>query len=653
MAGVLLLALGLACSGGDPDGARAPGSTDETVPSDTAPDPDPDAEPDPDTDLDPDTAADTASETECERVHGVGEPLALPNACGTLSYGLYAAQGETTPDNVLPDFSHAGYRGGGVALPRLAVVERVSPGEGDDRARIQAALDAVASRMPDDSGHRGAVLLEAGTYEVGDSLRIEASGVVLRGEGQGTDGTVLVATQRAQHSFVVLQGAGSGMGEVAGTRRAVTDLRVPVGAATLTVEDASVFAVGDAIAVERTPNEVWITTLGMDAWGWTASAYAISHERRVVAVDGDTLTLDLPLVDALDASYGGGSVYRTDLSGRIEEVGVEDLRLVSVHSSATDEAHGWIGVELRRVTNGWVRGVTVEHFGYAAVSMAAESSFNTAEEVAMVAPVSQVTGGRRYSFNVSDGTGNLFQRCYSEQARHDFVTGSRTTGPHVWLDCLSVESTNDDGPHHRWSTGLLFDNVLSHELHVENREDSGSGHGWSGGQTLFWNALAEGIRVDAPQGAMNWLVGSMGDQQEGGWAPDEPFGWWESHNRPVEPRSLYLKQLEARLGPGSVDAVTTEAQREGRIWGQLASWAGEGALADAPGAGGDATCSGGLAMGLACCANSCGSCGGEGCGGRPGGAAACCTGAILESGTSCQVDAAPCVLDPAFGPVGG
>ena len=66
---------------------------------------------------------------------------------------------------------------------------------------------------------------------------------------------------------------------------------------------------------------------------------------------------------------------------------------------------------------------------------------------------------------------------------------------------------------------------------------------------------------------MNWLVGSTGAQQEGGWAPDEPFGWWEAHNSPVEPRSLYLKQLEARLGPASVNAVTTEAQRQGRLWG--------------------------------------------------------------------------------------
>ena len=57
--------------------------------------------------------------------------------------------------------------------------------EGDDRARIQAAIDVVSALPADASGHRGAVLLRAGTYEVGDTITISTSGVILRGEGQG------------------------------------------------------------------------------------------------------------------------------------------------------------------------------------------------------------------------------------------------------------------------------------------------------------------------------------------------------------------------------------------------------------------------------------------------------------------------------------
>ncbi len=390
----------------------------------------------------------------------------------------------------------------------------------------------------------------------------------------------------------------------------------------------------------------------MDAWGWTPDAYTIGHERRIAAIDGDTVTVDVPLVDALEERYGGGALFLADLSRRIEEVGVEDLRLVSEHRGATDEDHGWRAVVFQRVANSWVRRVTAVRFGYAAVSLHDQSSFNTVEECAMLEPVSEVRGGRRYSFNLSGGTGNLFQRCYSEEARHDFVSGARTTGPNVWLDCYSRDSFSDDGPHHRWATGLLFDNLASRWLHVENREDSGTGHGWSGAQTLFWNGVAEGVRCDAPLSAMNWTVGSMGEQQEGQWAPEEPFGWWESPGDPVEPRSLYLQQLQDRLGPAAVRAVTTPEQRAGRLWARLAAWAGEGRLAEAPPTAGDPECAGGLRRGLACCAARCGSCGGSGCGSRPGGADACCTGRIGESGRSCHAFEPPCILDPAFEPIG-
>lgn len=586
---------------------------------------------------------------ESSPIHGEGEPLAALDECGRLSYGLYANQGESEVVQRLPDFSFAGYGGGGVALPTVAEAVRVAPGDGDDRARIQAAIDEVQARTPDGSGFRGAVVLDAGTYQVGDTLRITESGVVLRGQGQGTDGTVLVATRTAQHDLIVVEGSG-GLRSDGAAERIVTT-HVPVGATSFRVASTEPFAVGDRIGVVRTPNQDWIDDLDMARWGWTPSSYEITFERTIVDIEGDELTIDVPIVDAMRAAHGGGEVFVADTSRRIAQVGVEGLRLVSEFDGAEDEDHGWKAVRLRDVADGWVRDVTAVHFGYSAVSVEGDSRFVTVQDSAMLEPVSVVTGGRRYSFNVSGATGVLFQRCYSELARHDFVSGARVPGPNVWLDCYSRASSNDDGPHHRWATGLLFDNVRSHELHVENRQDSGSGHGWSGGQTLFWNSLAEGLRSFAPLGAMNWVVGSHGEQQPGQWTTEEPLGWYESYDRPVEPRSLYLSQLRDRLGMTAVEAVTIPAQREGRIWDLLAGWAGEGALVAADAATGDAGCDGGVASGLACCAASCGSCGGTGCGGRPGGADACCSSGVLHSGRSCADHEAPCVLDPAFAPL--
>src|SRR5688500_9335040 len=86
--------------------------------------------------------------------------------------------------NTIPDFSRAGYGGGGVKIPELPVVVTLSPEtKGDDGARIQAALDTIAQRPADARGWRGAVLLKRGVYRVEGSLVLQAGGVVLRGEG--------------------------------------------------------------------------------------------------------------------------------------------------------------------------------------------------------------------------------------------------------------------------------------------------------------------------------------------------------------------------------------------------------------------------------------------------------------------------------------
>ena len=71
------------------------------------------------------------------------------------------------------DFSHAGYMGGGVAIPDVPVKQTVKPdgGEGaDDTAAIQAAIDEVAQLPLDDKGFRGAVLLAPGTFNCSKPL---------------------------------------------------------------------------------------------------------------------------------------------------------------------------------------------------------------------------------------------------------------------------------------------------------------------------------------------------------------------------------------------------------------------------------------------------------------------------------------------------
>src|SRR3954465_12082716 len=72
--------------------------------------------------------------------------------------------------NKIPDFSNAGYKGGGVTIPYVPVKAIVWPVAGDNSGNIQAALDKVSAMPLDAWGFRGAVLLKMGTYPLEKSI---------------------------------------------------------------------------------------------------------------------------------------------------------------------------------------------------------------------------------------------------------------------------------------------------------------------------------------------------------------------------------------------------------------------------------------------------------------------------------------------------
>lgn len=484
---------------------------------------------------------------------------------GRLVYNTYANKGQQNSVNKIPDFSNAGYKGGGIKIPELAVKETLEPFEGDCREMIQSAIDRVSALAPDENGHRGAVLLKAGIYPVEGSLNIRAGGVVLRGEGNGVDGTVLIATQKKQHDFIGIRGSGTGYGEVSGTRVKIASSYVATGTNTLDVEAGHSFKAGDNIVIQKTPNDAWIDVLDMRQYGWTATDYKTTFERKIIDVKGSILTLDIPVVDPIEEKYGGGVVFKSNVTGRISESGVENMRLESYFASASDESHGWNAIVLSRAENSWVRNVVAKYFGYSCVKITSYSRFNTVEDCAMIDPKSLTEGGRRYSFNLeSNATGNLFQRCMAWGGRHDYVSGSRVPGPNVFLDCTADNTFSDIGPHHRWGTGQLYDNIYGGQIRVQNRGASGTGHGWAGAQILFWNCQSykNDIEVESPPAAMNWGIGCVGLKQTN-------TGYWESWGTPVLPRSLYLQQLQERLGEQAVLEVTTSDQQNNELRSNL------------------------------------------------------------------------------------
>jgi hypothetical protein len=522
------------------------------------------------------TAAGTARAVESSLV-GIG-------ADGRLTYQTYANQGETNAVNRMIDFSSCGYRGGGVSIPNVPAVAILSPAPGDDTAAIQAAIDSVEAMAPDEYGIRGAVLLTSGRYQVAQTLTISASGVVLRGEGPDELGTVIEATTPADYDVVAMGTGSASYTAQSGTTRTITTPYVPVGTRTFNMTSTTGYVIGDRVIIQRTPNQFWIDDLNVGQYGWTPDSYDIEHDRYITAIAGNTVTVDTPIVDVIQDKYGGGRIYKPQPIPRISQCGVENLRIESCYAADDDENHPWNAVKLRYVQDCWVRRVTTRYFAYSCVNAGSYARYCTIQDCAFLDPKSVITGGRRYSFNIeSTATRILFMRCYSDHSRHDFVTGSRTAGPNAFVDCYANASYADAGPHHRWSTGLLFDNVYtSNTLAVENRATSGSGHGWSGANVVFWNCQANKQRCDAPKGAMNFAIGSTAIKTEGAWIPAEPFGWWEHQNTVVSPRSLYIRQLADRLGDAAVDSAISPAQQTRRIWPDMVEWAGQWVFQTSP-----------------------------------------------------------------------
>ncbi len=464
-------------------------------------------------------------------------------ASGELNYRT------TSTGDRIADFSAVGYRAGREAIPSNVPVQAVvAPQEGDDGAAIQAAIDAVAQLPLDEQGFRGVVELTAGEFQIEGQLHLGTSGVVLRGAGDDEGETVLRATGTDPRSLVLIAGTGTRQA-IAPTTSSVTSKYVPVGARSFRVSSTAGLKVGDSIIVHRPSTQAWIKAIGMDLLTnpWQPGTKDLLFDRVITRIEGDWLTVDAPITTALDAKYGGATVYAYTWDTRIENVGLEQIRGVSDFVIDTDENHAWTFVEIQAAQNVWVRDITAQHFVFAAVNVLDQAKWVTVADAQYLDPKSQLIGGRRYAFNV-EGQQVLVKDSYSLEARHDYALGSLSAGPNVYVDSWAESSYNDTGPHHRWATGTLFDNIQipNHQINLRNRGNSGTGHGWAGANSVIWNSTAKSFIVESPPTAYNWLIGSTGAIASNSMAVgSKPPGIRESHGIPVTPRSLYYAQLEA------------------------------------------------------------------------------------------------------------
>lgn len=467
--------------------------------------------------------------------------------------------------NRIPDFSQVGYHAGDKAIPSVPVEKSLAPTpSGDDTGRIQAALNAVAA-----TGRPGAVLLKPGTYRLSGTVRITASGLVLRGSGASGGNRTLLQGTGKPHALIQI-GAASGKPVRVGTALPVTDTYVPVGATTLHATGAATsLKVGDRIVVQRPQEKNWITAIGMDkipnrpsgtpSKQWTPGS-GLQFERTVTGVSGTTVSLDVPLTNALEKAYTQATIWKYTFAQRVSESGVEDLagdgRAMESEPSWHDS--GYFQTTLVAVDgteNSWVRNVTATRFGQAYVLGNEALRVSVLNTKSLQEGVPQDIHATPVAYTIS-GQQDLVSACTVTGSNlHAWSTMGRVAGPDVFTNCTATNTGPrgmDAGPHMKWATGVLYDHMTmdsSGFIQLQDRSWMGSGQGWAGANSVLYNVSAGHWLVENPPTAHNWAIGITGTPKPT--SPGHVLGEIQSAGKPLTaPASLYTQQLAERHPTG-------------------------------------------------------------------------------------------------------
>jgi hypothetical protein len=489
-----------------------------------------------------------------------------PGADGHVVYG------HDKSGAMIPDYSFAGYRSGGVALPTVPAQIKLLPSGADDTAAIQRAIDTISARPLDANGSRGAVQLAPGVFHCSAALTIAASGVVLRGAGSGADqGATTISLTGDPHVGIILKG-NFALSTISPATN-ITDAYVPFGARTVHVADATHIRAGDLVQISKPVTPVWVEYMGMsglerpDRDEHWIGAKALNVRRLVTAVSGNAVTFQIALMDSYDSQFLSTEHFTVEpvaVSGQVKEVGVEDLRIVSPAVSVGFHDAHTIAMEIDAAADIWVRNVAMIDTTEG-VRMDFNSERITLTRVDVEQSKTITSSAKPFHFAIN-GTQVLVDRATGTgDSVTYFATEPRQQGPVVILNSVFHGDGNLE-PHQRWSTGLLIDNCSVPEggIHLINRGVMGSGHGWAAGWGVVWNSTASNFIIQQAPGTITWAMGNRGPLKSQG-MPDGnggrvhgtplPSGIIESQGKPVTPRSLYLSQLAERLGPGALKNI--------------------------------------------------------------------------------------------------
>ena len=471
----------------------------------------------------------------------------------------------------LHDFSYAGYQEGADRPPlpaaQVSVLDEGADPSGvaDSQPAFAAAIAACAALAP------CTVWVPAGLYRIDGLLEVRDSGVVLAGEGSGQSHLYFTTadgmTDRAHLSFV---GAERVLGE-----SLLTEDGLSRGTA-VRVADTTGLSVGDEVQVGFVITADFVAAHGMtDTWTVFVDQWKPFFRRTVVALDGDRVTLDVPLRYPV-LLRDGASLRRVE--GALTEVGVvglglstvgdwdtawtlarthalrlEDVRDAYVEDLASFEGPGSVDGRGRHLLSG---GVVVR-----------DSRRVTLRQLDLKAPQNRGGGGNGYLVEVSRSNEVLIEDAVAVDGRHNFIQnwdfGSsglvwrrvHSAGGELWSSADTGGSRGCSEFHHSLSmANLIEQSTLDDCWKAVNRGLESSGAGHTATETTFYNNDGLGY-IWSLQAGVGHVIGAGGLTVETAvdccWIEGlatEPEDWFETEALPLDPPSLYENQRQRRLG---------------------------------------------------------------------------------------------------------
>lgn len=464
----------------------------------------------------------------------------------------------------LPDFSFCGYRASEQALPSTDTKPSTSLAaeKGDQTRRIQDALDETAA------AGGGVVALGEGEFIVSGKGLTIPSGVVLRGAGVGL--TQLKLGELPEGPAILFGNDTEIPSTLPFYSTNIIDQYVPIGSSQITVNstfnstsnDTIGLRPGDVVFVQRQVTEQWVRANGMadlfrsgERQTWLEEDIVIRQPREIKSIAGNTVTLNIPLTDALDTTQDYMSPFLVAFTPPAvsSEMGLENLSLalspscsgVSFDSQCDNPAilfPPW-------TTNSWARNLDISGFNFF-ITVEYNASRITLSDIVMTRDADAAMQGNTDRALPADilieGTQVLVQDCAQRglQTARSFtvMTGSVVPGPNAVLRHATESDDQTIVPHQRWAHGLLVEDTDVPVL-LFSRSTNGTGHGWAVNAGVGWNLRGTAL-VQSPPLGVNWCVGCSGmvDERSNGSSVEQ--------GQEVLPRSLFEKQLEdRRAGP--------------------------------------------------------------------------------------------------------